>query len=866
MPNISQLPKWVSNILSWYCKPDLLEEIEGDIIELYNRRIQSNRLYVAKVFLLLDVIRFCKPSNIKSTSFNLLLLKYHFKVASRSFVKNKSFSFIHIFGFTVGLYATALLLFYVHYEYSFDKHHQHAKNIYRLTHTRIIDGEPTYTKASVFPELGMELQRELTSIKSSARLFTVASEYQPIFSYESKDGTTKQFSESDILLADSTFTKIFDFSWVDGGRSTALNEPNELIVSKSFAFRAFGRTDVTGTQITWKDMGTWTITGVVDDWPENSHLHFDVLASWLKIYGEQSLKRWDGFHTYLLTKPIKDHQQFEDEVNAFSKKYLSSYTDSRSIESYIGIQRLTDIHLKSNLSNEFEINGNRDIVRGLLIMAFAILLIAIFNYINISTSSATHRSKEVGIRKIIGSGSGQIGMQFFIEAFCIVFFAHILTLFLLNISLPIFNQWISSNINLNQWLTSFDFWAFFIANVLTITILSGGYPALLLSRFKALGLVIKSRSTKSFSLRSFLISAQFCFAILFSILAIIVYAQVNYITKKDLGFNKEILIINSMELISDNNDTAFVSKMQTLKHKLTSYSDLEDATLTSHIPGVVNNWVGQIGTVSGDELLNTERIRVDGDFIGTYDLTLLAGRFYKPEDEEHPLQQVVINRKLAESLGFQKPSDAIGSSLAVFNGAVSIIGVIENYHSQSPKQDIMPSFYTLGPGHKSFLSIKINSENKERAVSTARDSWKEFFPDKPFNYFFIEDQLAEQYLADKRLTAALGNFAILAIFLACLGLFGMSNFVTNQKRKELGIRRVFGASYAQILILLSRKQLILLILSALIVTPIALYIAESWLTIHFIIPIASIIIIALGAICFTLINQKKENLIKNLTE
>ncbi|MTI19627.1 ABC transporter permease, partial [Fulvivirga sp. RKSG066] len=495
--------------------------------------------------------------------------------------------FVHIIGLTIGLLATSLLILYVDYEYSYDKHHQKSSQIYRLTHTRVIDGEPTYTKASVFPELGIELENAITSIESSARLFPVAAEFHPIFTFENELGKPSNFTEKDIYLSDSTFLKIFDFKWIGSSNNDALSKPNQIIVSKSLALRVFGKTDVVGNQLNWRGMGTWQISGVFEDWPPTSHLHFDMLASWVPVYGKQSLHRWDGFYTYILTTPLDNLEELKQEVKLFSKQYLASHNEQFNVSSDIGIQPLIDIHLSSNLNNEFELNGNREIVHGLFIMSIAILLIAVFNYINLATSAVSQRSKEVGVRKIVGSKTKEIRAQFLIESFCLVLFSHLLCLLLLQLIVPAFNQKMGVEIDLYKWLSTPQFWSAFLGSTVLITLLTGSYPALLMSRIKAINLIAKitSQNRKKTSLRSVLMTTQLAMAILFSMLAIVAYFQVDFITNKSLGYNKEILVVKSMELITDNNDSTFVNRIESLKNELSDFNDIGNATLTSHIPG-----------------------------------------------------------------------------------------------------------------------------------------------------------------------------------------------------------------------------------------------------------------------------------------
>ncbi|UII26088.1 ABC transporter permease [Fulvivirga maritima] len=755
------------------------------------------------------------------------MLQNFIKIALRNIRKNRAFSLIHIIGLTVGLASTLLLLMYVRYEYSFDNWNKKSDSIYRLTHTRSVNGEESYQRASVFPELGLELQRAFPEIENTCRLFNIASEYEPVFTYnEGRDS----FSESSVFTVDSSFLEVFDLEAIAGDLHSALNQPNKLIISESLARKIFHTTDVVGEQLEWQGMfnPNYEITAVFKDIPPNSHLHFNMLMSWAKVYGDRSLKSWDGFYTYILTNKNVDPEALEAKVNNFSKAYLEDYNKGKNLSSEIGLQSLTKIHLNSNLRGETEANGNGKIVNALLIIAIAILMIAIFNYINLSISSSLERSREVGLRKVIGSSQYQLRLQFLLESFCMVLLAHVLAVTAIQLGAPLFNLWMGSAIKTDWWM-NIRFYAYLSLSTIVITLLAGFYPSLVLSRFAPSRLLKEGGNrNKKYSFRSVLMTFQFGIAMLLCAMALLVYSQINYIVDLSKDFNQNVLVVKSYETVQENMDTTYLDKFHLLGKELSDYPSIEAVTISSNIPGQDYSWVGQID-IGNDTRISAARTMIDENFAQVYGIKLLAGRFYNAADELHPLNQLVVNRKMAADMGYQDIEKAIGRKLSLFGTEVIIIGILEDFHMVSPRSEIEATMYTLVHGHKAFLSVAFRQGNYKEAIEAARIEWEALFPDKPFEYFFIDDHMMMQFKADRLLLQALMGFSILAIFLACLGLMGLANYNANLRMKELSIRKVLGATAVDLGKILTQKYVLLVLVSSIISLPLFHYISEIWL-------------------------------------
>ncbi|MBL3657358.1 ABC transporter permease [Fulvivirga sediminis] len=800
------------------------------------------------------------------------MLQNFIKIALRNIRKNRAFSLIHIIGLTVGLASTLLLLMYVKYEYSFDKWNKQSDSIYRLTHTRSVNGEESYQRASVFPELGMELQQALPEITNSCRLFNISSEYDLVFLFNNgKDS----FSESSIFLADSSFMDIFDLEPIAGDLHSALSQPNKLVISESLAKKVFNTSNVVGKQLEWQGMSesSYEITAVFKDIPANSHLHFEMLASWFNVYSDRSLRTWDQFYTYVLTNRNIDPERLRAKVNEYSKSYLEEYNSSRNLGSEIGLQPLTAIHLNSNLRGEIEANSDRKVVNALLIIAVAILIIAIFNYINLSTSSSLERSREVGIRKVIGSSRLQLRFQFLLESFCMVVLAHVIAITVVQLSTPIFNRWMESDINI-AWWSNIEFYALLSLSIITITLFAGLYPSLVLSQFAPSRLLNEGGSkNKKYSFRSVLMTFQFAIAMLLCAMSLLVYSQINYIVDLSKDFNQNVLVVKSYETLQENMDTTYLGKFHLLGKELSDYPSIEAATVSSTIPGQDYSWVGQVD-IGNETRISAARIMVDENFAKVYGIKLLAGRFYESEDELHPLNQLVINRKMATDMGYQDIERAIGRKLNLFGMETTIIGVLEDFHTVSPRSEIEASMYTLVHGHKAFLSVAFQQGNYKEATEAARKEWKELFPDKPFEYFFIDDHMMKQFKSDHRLLQALMGFSILAIFLACLGLMGLANYNANLRKKELSIRKVLGATAIDLGKVLTQKYILLIVLSSVLSFPAFYYVSDIWLQqyatkigvggYYYLMPLLTLLVIAIITVLSQILKSIRANPIDHL--
>lgn len=761
---------------------------------------------------------------------------------------------INILGLSIGLTATGLLCLYSNYELSYDQSHEKASRIYRLTHTRISEGAQQYSSATSFPELGIELKNNFAAIESIARLFNIGNEFTPVFNYD-RAGNRISFSEPRVFLADSTFLKIFDLEMLNAANENPLSVKNGLIISQSLARKVFNSLDVVGEEVEWKGQGSYTITGVFADLPKNSHFDFEILASWFNVYGPRSLKRWDGFYNYLLLNEQANRKLLQEEIKGFATAYLSEYNNSRSLSSIVDLQSLSSIHLHSHLQNEHEINGDADVTYGLVIIAVFILILALINYINLSTANAIERAKEVGIRKVIGSQKSQLMWQFLLESFFIMCLSSVSAITAIQMALPYFSDWLNVDLVVLHWHRP-QFWLMLITGITITTLLAGLYPAFVMARFTPISLIRRKEKSKvkGFSLRNVLTVFQFAVSLFLIAATLIVVEQTQSIKKKNTGFQKDqILVINLFELVSDLRDSTHGYKLEALKNEVLTNPAVGGATISSDVPGKQATWRG-VNRSQEDEHVVSYRVRVSPDFNEVYNIPLTAGRFFKTEDGRVK-RQLVVNSAWVEGVGFPSDEEAVGKFIPIGGNDYEIIGVLKDFHQISPRYDVEPMIFSMGIGHQTYMSVALNSADFQGVLTHIQNAWDKAFPSRPFHYFFLDDHFERQFEADIKTGQVISSFSILSILLACMGVFGLSTNLAYQRSKEMSIRKVLGASMLGLIQLFLKNYMILVLFASLIGLPMAYWIAEIWLNtyvfkievgiIYFLLPIVFMMVFTL---------------------
>lgn len=769
------------------------------------------------------------------------MLKNYFKTAWRNLMKNKTFSLINIAGLSIGMAACLLILQYVSFELSFDQFNKNAADLYRVTNDRYQNGKLIQHGTITYSAIGKAMQDDFPEVMDHCR---IRPEGLDIFMYQDK-----KIGEQKGFAVDNSFLDMFSYSFITGDKNTALTEPNTLVLTESLARKIFDIRDdnfqsVLGKTIVRNNDPPFKITGVCKDAPENSHLKFSYLMSYLTLYTTQQWKQADydftdsDFWHYIQLKPGANSKAIEAKLPAFSQRHFQGNKISGSDEKFY-LQPLSKAHLYSDYEYEIGTTASSTVVWGLLIIAALIIVIAWVNYINLATAKAAERAKEVGVRKVSGATKTQLVKQFLTESLIINFLALSIALVLIFLAQPGFNHLVQHPLSLSylfvKGLNGFNISVALIALIAAGIFISGFYPAFVLSSFKPI-LVLKGKyttSAKGINLRKVLVIGQFAITVALIISSFVVYKQIKFVSEQSLGLNlSQVLVVKAPQLT--NWDSSFIAKENSLQAELKQLP---------HITGVANSW-----SVAGDELgrdfdlgrtdatdnthFTTRKMGISPEFIDVYDIQLLAGRNFTNTDynpERDLVHNIILNENVVKLLGFASPQDAIGKTINVERKKWDVVGVVADFHQKSLRYPLepmllMPLYSTYSP-----LSIKIDSKDLSQTVSAIRAKYDAFFPGNLFDYYFLNDRFNAQYASDELFGKIFALFAGFAIFIACLGLLGLSLFATAQRTKEIGVRKVLGASVSNIVLLLSRDFVKLVIIAFVIASPVAWYIMHSWL-------------------------------------
>lgn len=754
------------------------------------------------------------------------ILYNYIQSAFRNIFKNKIFSILNLLGLSVGIAACLLLFQYVFYENSFDKFHENSENIYRIRYDGYRNGNLMFACAAAVPAVGPAMKDNFPEVLE----FSWAFPQDGILS----TGDNISFRERKIQVATPSFLRMFDWEIILGDTS-ALTLPYSALITESTAKKFFGNEDPIGKELILWGEHSCEVRGVMKDIPENSHIKFSVLISAETLHQQtdnQSRTAWGwyDFNTYILLEegadPMEFQQKFADWLAEEKKEEWEEYNGHQEFI----LQPLEDIHLHSDLlqESEPEENGDANTVSILSLIAFSVLIIAWVNYINMSSSRALERAREVGIRKVVGAHRRQLIRQFLFEAFLMNILAAGISILIVALVLPSFNQLTGRDLTMSLFGEP-TFWAGLTALFLAGALLSGLYPAFVLSSFKPID-VLKgkfSNSGKGYLFRKILVVFQFSASVSFIAGTVLIYSQLKYMRDQDLGVNIEQTLVLKGPGVGI--DTTFNEKFKTFKNKITSIPGIDHLSASTNIPGDEIFWASGIRRADEEQSRGViYKIGLDEDYIPTFDIEILAGRNFSPDYGTEDLA-VIINKKCVEFMEYQSPEAAIGQKVHIDGEDRHIIGVIADYHQMSLKQEPIPLIYFYIPANRSFFAMKISPDRVDQAIDELKVVYDDFFPGNPFNYFFLDVFYDRQYRIEKQIFVAIGVFSLVAIIIAALGLFGLSSYTILQRTSEIGVRKVHGASVTRILILLSKEFLELIILSIAIATPITWWGISKWM-------------------------------------
>jgi len=794
------------------------------------------------------------------------MLKSHIKTSARIILRNKTISLIGITGLAVGFIASMIMIGYVFFELSYDRSHENAENIYRIQHDRYADGELQYQKAQSFFPLGEVMTLEYPEVLDYTTLFKISDQTSIIIAHLSNEAEEVRFTESDVYHVKGNFLNFFPIHLVQGSKELTTLSKGEVLISQSIAQKYFGDQPAINKVLNHNYYGDYKVVGVFADTPSNSHINFNFLFSWESlegdnIGGETYNWDWDAFYNYILLNNGTDIQFLESKFPELVTKYMADRRRTARFNPVFSLQPLTSIHLHSHLQGEASENGNIQLVYILSGLGLLIMFIAWANYINLSTARALNRSIEAGIRKTIGSTKGELIKQFLVESLmvnlCAVLlaFGFILIKSSLHFELDLLNQSPSSMLTVG----------FFIF-VVVGAIISGLYPALILSSFKP-SAVLKGNGKGAAintipNLRKLMVVTQFTISIALVIASVAIFKQTNFMQEKGLGMNiDQILVVKTSASFGPPGlDSLFVQKLELLGNKLSSYPDIKGTAASYDIPGKVYKSVlpSFRNFNKSSESLHLYFSRIDHHFINLFETNLVAGRNFSDMSSYN----TVINMEALTTFGFSTPEEAIGERITYGSSSdavegLEIIGVVD-FRATSYKEHNYPIVFQTYWGPMQYLSIKIAPEkysNLEENIRLIGETWELIFPDIPFDYFFLNDSFNSQYRSELQFSSALNLLTALAIFVACLGLYGLSIFVVETRTREIGIRKVMGASIQQLVILLVRNVVLLILVASVIALPLIWYLLDMWLENYpfrvkislwvFIIPILGVMVIAL---------------------
>lgn len=750
------------------------------------------------------------------------MLYHNLKLGLRSLYRNKTFSLINLLGLAIGLASCIIIGLYVYSEMSFDRFNTNHAQLYRVNNIVNEKGKEGYKMGITPGLLAEELPKVLPEVKMATR-------FRPWFTEMLVSYDTVHIKLDDVAYADASFLRMFDFPLKGGDRKTALSEPFTAVITESTAKKYFNNDDPIGKTLVTLNNIPVKVTAVAKDVAFNSSLQFTMLISWATVAAPANKDYFFWMnnsttnvnYTFVQLAGNTNAAKVGDNISAIQHQHR----DETEFSYRLYLQALDDIHLHSSdilYAEQFHTNSSK-IVYTLLIIAGLILLIACFNFINLTTAGALGRAKETGVQKVLGASQSQLVKKFFSESFTLCLVAFAVALLLVIIVLPLFNQLANTDLKpvlLLQWQVVFSL----VGLLLLISVIAGLYPAIFLSGFRSTDVfrnVIKTG--KNTWLRQSLVTTQFALSILLAIATIVVNRQMHYLSSKDLGFNKDQVAV--IQLANSNIE---------LNHKSTAF-----ITALKQNPGVIqvsasNRVPGQTLTGYGiipeghtlDEHLMANVLETDVAFASTYNIQLSKGRFFSAYLPTDTADAIVINEAMARYLNW---TDPVGKQFEIYEARKGkVVGVIKDFNFASLREEVQPLAIILND-NPLYLSVKLKAGSIQSSLAAMQKQWKQFDSEFPFDYFFMDEQLNRFYRSDERLLNVLGIFAGLAIVIACMGLFGLSIYTARQRTKEIGIRKVLGASVTNVTLLLSKDFLKLVVLAALVAFPVAWWAMNNWL-------------------------------------
>jgi putative ABC transport system permease protein len=764
------------------------------------------------------------------------LFKNYFKIAFRNIWSQKGYSFINIFGLAVGLTCAILIITFIQNELSYDKFNKKSDRIYRVTREWFNkSGESSFHLARVAPPAGPLLKNDFPQIVKDEVRFLHDNAFLEI--------NNISIVENKFYWAEQSAFNILTIPFVEGDPETALKEPKSLVLTESMAKKYFGNVDPLGKTIIYEHDYQFKITGVVKDVPPNSHFHYDFLASFITLYdpaviGRKTLEtNWgsNNYITYVLLENNLSIDELEKNIPEFMDKYMAQNYRANNVElptiplhklTTLHFQKITDIHLQSHLTTEIEPNGDISTVYLLSAVALFLLLIACINFMNLATARSAKRAKEIGVRKVMGADKGQLIKQFLGESMLTVFISLFFSIIFVEVAIRPFSDFMQRNLEFS-FTGNITLSLIIFGITLFVGFAAGIYPAFVLSTFSPVkSLHEKTLMSRKSKFRSTLVILQFSISIILIIAVGVVYTQLNFIQNKDLGYNRDhLVILPSSSKIKNNLDS--------FKSQLLQNPGIRMVTSSRLVPSdmLLNSWGGRIDNNGKMEPISFRLAvqEVDYDFLNTYQLKIIAGRGFSRDFATDDSAAFILNESAVKKLGLTN-QEAINKKIIYGGNPGRIIGVVNDFNFESLHNEIIPIIMLITKNGNNQVTVKISGNDIPATLNFLKSKWAEYRPGYPFDYSFLDSRLNELYLKDQKLGTAFGIFAIIAIIIACLGLFGLASYTAEVRTKEIGVRKVLGASVSNIALLISKEFLWLIIAANIAAWPIAYYAMNKWLS------------------------------------
>lgn len=870
----TQPPEWAVKFLRWFCKSAYLEDIEGDLKELFAKRLELYGKRKATWFYILNVIKLFRPGiiylpvriNINSNA----MIKNNIRISLRVFSRNKSYSFINILSLTSALTISMLILAYVHFQLSYEQDDSLADRVVRITMDYLSGGTLTDQDAEMYNPAGPALEERIPEVIGFTRVRVLR-------------GTTVQvgqtyYRETGVYMVDSSFFRLFDQPLIRGNVKNIFAAPYEVVLTSSLAEKYFGNLDVIGKSVRISMLSQdLKIVGVIHDSPANTHLPYRILMSYPTLeaaFGSEGMG-WDNnnTYTYLLLSPGARLDQLQVKLDKFTN---TLHSQGGIKNERIVAQPIKDIHLYSHKSFEATQNGDARAVFILLGVSILVIIIAIVNYINLSTAKSLDRAKEVGIRKVVGSSLRQIRAQFFTESLLINLFSAIMAIATMFLVLPAF-------IKLAGLPKGFSLWhdpglmIVFAGVVIISSIASGAFPAFILSALKPIQ-VLKgkfSRTARGTVLRKTLVVFQFSITIFLLIQTFTAGRQLRYMRNMDLGMNADHTMV-----VYAPNDRALRSNEVAFKTELLTNPHFDGVSISSCVPGLptsemasTNVGVTLVGATV-PQSYNFYIYWIDAGFLSTMRITLLAGENFRPENKNDDL--ILVNEESIRLWGIPDAETAIGKMVNLWGAQRTIDGVIKNFHQTSPKSPVIPMIFFHSENQNRLISIRMSAGDLNDNLGIVKRTYRAFFPDSPFEFFFLNQEFAKQFRYDEQFESVFTVLTGFAILISCLGLFGLVSFSVTYRIKEIGIRKVLGANTGQIASLLSRDFISLILMAISFSLSVTYFFVKNWLSHYasrikpgmdlFLVPVIAVLLISLATILIKTLQVSLANPVKALKE